>query len=32
MSQQQSAVFGAQMRPAFTQGGHQGKLPIADIL
>lgn len=27
LSQQQSAVFGAQMRPAFTQSGHQGKLP-----
>lgn len=27
LSQQQSAVFGAQMRPTFTQGGHQGKLP-----
>jgi len=27
LSQQQSAVFGTQMRPAFTQGGHQGKLP-----
>jgi len=26
LSQQQSAVFGTQMRPAFTQGGHQGKL------
>jgi hypothetical protein len=30
MSQQQSAVFGTQMRPAFTQGGHQGKLPVAN--
>jgi hypothetical protein len=27
LSQHQSAVFGTQMRPAFTQGGHQGKLP-----
>jgi len=27
LSQQQNAVFGTQMRPAFTQGGHQGKLP-----
>lgn len=26
LSQQQSAVFGTQMRPTFTQGGHQGKL------
>jgi hypothetical protein len=25
MSQQQNAVFGAQMRPTFAQGGHQGK-------
>jgi hypothetical protein len=25
MSQQQNAVFGTQMRPTFTQGGHQGK-------
>lgn len=31
LSQQQSAVFGAQMRPAFTQGGHQGSFGMGGV-